>query len=302
MQFQKIKLKDIEVNKLNPRKSKYIDDIVLSMKKIGLLQPISVCRKGKKFEIIGGERRFLSAKKLGWVEIDCCIFKDLKTWRLMLAENLVRKKLNLLEEAEAVDSLLAREHGKNYLTTLNLPETVPKKEAILNDLASFNISIVRAKNLAQILFLGPDLKDKIRSSEIGLKGALALVKIKDVETRERIASGLTSRIPKIKKEAKEELVIRQNKNISTSTGFALEKVINNLTYVKNSLDLAAQNFKDVVAEEILEVHLDKIEEILSSLKHSKEKLNEFEASFKKELSKHINQLEKYDEIYKKFKK
>ena len=75
---------DIDINKIsNPENLAYHhlreveeryfenDELALSIKQKGLLQPIIVRPKHTKFEVIAGHKRLLACKKLGWKKIAC---------------------------------------------------------------------------------------------------------------------------------------------------------------------------------------------------------------------------------------
>ncbi len=79
------------------------DDLTVSVKENGLLQPILVRPKQPGFEIVAGNRRMLACKKLGWKKIACHIIDvdDKTAFEISLSENLQRKNLSPIEEAEA---------------------------------------------------------------------------------------------------------------------------------------------------------------------------------------------------------
>lgn len=85
-----------------------LDQLAASIRDHGLLQPISLrpvrARKGTRYEIVAGERRFRAMTEvLGWTEVPAIVEK--RTAReasaLMLTENMARVDLNPIEEARA---------------------------------------------------------------------------------------------------------------------------------------------------------------------------------------------------------
>ena len=93
---------------LNLRVRKNLGDIsalMESMKKHGLLNPITVTDSG---ELIAGHRRLESAKRLGWQYIDVVILEDpdaIEKLELEIDENLHRKSLTPDELADAFERL-----------------------------------------------------------------------------------------------------------------------------------------------------------------------------------------------------
>ncbi|MEK3977278.1 ParB/RepB/Spo0J family partition protein [Psychrobacillus sp. FSL K6-1267] len=142
---EQITIADIRPNPYQPRK--IFDDEALielseSIKEHGVLQPIIVRKKGSKFEIVVGERRFRASKKVHLEEIPAVIrdFNDQQMMELAILENLQREDLTPIEEAEAYQNLMenlgltqeqlafrlgkSRPHIANHIRLLSLPEIV----------------------------------------------------------------------------------------------------------------------------------------------------------------------------------
>ena len=105
----KIPLKDIQPSASQPRKNTKlnIESLAESLKDDGLLQPIVVTKSGSRYTIIAGERRFLAASSIGWLEIECRVLNknEKDTYRLAVIENLQREDLAPLEESLAYKKL-----------------------------------------------------------------------------------------------------------------------------------------------------------------------------------------------------
>lgn len=129
-------------NPFQPRKQ--FDDIALrelaqSIETYGILQPIIVRKKGKRYEILAGERRFRAAQQAGLTEVPVIIkeFSEAEMMELALLENLQRENLTPIEEAQAYELLMrhlhltqeqiaervgkSRPHIANHLRLLKLP-------------------------------------------------------------------------------------------------------------------------------------------------------------------------------------
>ncbi|MFB0564420.1 MAG: ParB/RepB/Spo0J family partition protein [Candidatus Aminicenantaceae bacterium] len=85
-----------------------INELMLSIKSKGILEPILVRPKDNKYEIIAGERRYIAAKRIGLTEIPCIEMdvEDNEAMELALIENLQRKDLDAFEEANGLKSLI----------------------------------------------------------------------------------------------------------------------------------------------------------------------------------------------------
>jgi ParB family chromosome partitioning protein len=150
---EEIRINKIIVSGFNTRKDleagsedSTIDNLAESISKQGLLEPPIVRKKGDKYEIIAGQRRFLACKKLGWKTISCFVRNDISdddATAISLVENVHRAEMNAIDKANALHSLLghykndfnkvAKETGigvqtmKRYITLLELPEELKQK-------------------------------------------------------------------------------------------------------------------------------------------------------------------------------
>jgi ParB family chromosome partitioning protein len=143
--LQRIAISRIRANPFQPRQdfdAGELAELEASLRASGLLQPITVRRRGDAFELIAGERRLRAATNLGWSEIQAIVrdFDDQTMLVLALVENLQRANLNPLEEARGYRRLIddfqltqqqvAEAVGKdrttvtNLLRVLTLPEQV----------------------------------------------------------------------------------------------------------------------------------------------------------------------------------
>ena len=148
--INKVSISDLVSNKFQPRKTfdeESLNDLTNSIKERGVIQPIIVRKSSddrSKYEIIAGERRWLSAQKAGLHEVPVVIadVDDLKSLEFAIIENVQRNDLNAVEEARGYQRLIeefsydqekvaqfigkSRSHITNFLRLLNLPEAVLK--------------------------------------------------------------------------------------------------------------------------------------------------------------------------------
>jgi len=136
----------VDPNPYQPRKDfdeEEIAGLAESIKNQGLLQPIVLRKKGIRYEIISGERRFRAFQRLRRDTVPCYVrgnVSDNEMLELALVENIQREELNEIEKAIAYKKLLeqcgythdalAKKVGKsravvsNSMRLLNLPEEV----------------------------------------------------------------------------------------------------------------------------------------------------------------------------------
>jgi ParB family transcriptional regulator, chromosome partitioning protein len=111
----------------------------------GLIQPIVVRPHGRSFQIVAGERRWRAAQRARLHEVPVIVreLDDAETFEIALVENIQRRDLNAIEEAEAYHRLIneyghtqevlgklvnkSRSHIANLLRLLDLPERVRER-------------------------------------------------------------------------------------------------------------------------------------------------------------------------------
>ncbi|HEY9282348.1 MAG TPA: ParB/RepB/Spo0J family partition protein [Pyrinomonadaceae bacterium] len=106
----RVNLSDIVFSKTNRQVSETDDDLkelAKSIKRLGVVQPIVVRPKGKKFEVVAGERRARAARLAGLLAVPAVVreMSDAEALEVQLVENVQRKNLNPVEEAEGLKRL-----------------------------------------------------------------------------------------------------------------------------------------------------------------------------------------------------
>ena len=101
-------------------------ELTANIKAHGLLHPIAVRPDGNgQLVIVAGERRWRACKELAWTEIPVTIHKNIKHLQeVQISENLHRKNLTVLEEAQAYKKLL-----DDDLTQKDIAKRVNKSQA-----------------------------------------------------------------------------------------------------------------------------------------------------------------------------
>jgi len=119
-----------------------LDELANSMRQRGVIQPIVVRPHGKNFQIVAGERRWRAAQRARLHQIPAVVrnLNDEETLEIAIVENVQRKDLNVIEEAEAYARLSqdfghsqarlaeivgkSRSHIANLMRLLELPDSV----------------------------------------------------------------------------------------------------------------------------------------------------------------------------------
>jgi len=160
--LQRIPVGRIRPNPFQPRREfdpEQLAELEASLKASGLLQAITVRRRGDAFELVAGERRLRAATNLGWNEITAVVrdFDDQTMLVLALVENLQRANLNPIEEARGYRRLLeefkltqqqvADSVGKDRTTITNLLRVLSLPEPVQRMVESGSLSVGHARAL-----------------------------------------------------------------------------------------------------------------------------------------------------------
>jgi ParB family chromosome partitioning protein len=106
-------IEELSPNRFQARRDfndKQQQQLIASIRKSGIIQPIIVRKAATGYEIIAGERRWRAAQKAGLKSVPVVIREagDLELAELSLIENIQREGLNPIEEAEAYQTLTGR--------------------------------------------------------------------------------------------------------------------------------------------------------------------------------------------------
>tara|TARA_B100000427_G_scaffold42649_1_gene31220 strand:+ start:584 stop:1435 length:852 start_codon:yes stop_codon:yes gene_type:complete len=252
-----ISISSIIRNKYQPRKvfeKESLEELTNSIKERGIIQPIIV-RKSEniidKFEIIAGERRWQAAQKAGLHKVPALVIEadNLKSLEFAIVENVQRKDLNPIEEAEGYKRLIdefsydqekvakfigkSRAHVSNCLRLLNLPQKIIEyisNEKISQGHAKILVGVENAELLAE----------KIISKKLSVRQAETLVRFTK-STKSTFKKNKDSNIQDIENQLMEKIGMRvyvtNNKNNSGTLTFkykGLDQMERLIQVIKNN--------------------------------------------------------------------
>lgn len=161
-----IKISQIEPNRNQPRRSfdeDALEELSQSIKEHGVLQPILVRPQiYGGYQIVAGERRYRASRMAGLTEIPAIIkeLSDSETMQIALIENLQRRDLSDLEEAEGYQTLMD-EYG---FSQEDVARTVGKSRSAV-------------ANTLRLLGLPDDVKELLEQGKISAGHARALLAV-----------------------------------------------------------------------------------------------------------------------------
>ena len=105
--------RSIRPNPAQPRsvfREEPLQELAESIRRHGILQPLSVRKVGVQYELIAGERRLRAAVMAGLTEIPCIIMQmdEKESGMTALVENLQRQDLDFIEEAQGISQLMVQ--------------------------------------------------------------------------------------------------------------------------------------------------------------------------------------------------
>jgi len=174
-----------------------VESLISSIKEHGLLQPILIRPYQNSFEIVAGHRRFYACKSLRWRHMPCKIreLSDKQSFEIQITENIQRKSMSALEEAEAYRKYV-QDLGWGGVTELS--RKIGKSEEYVS-------------HRIQLLKLPQDVKEKIMLNKLSISQALELTNL----SHENIIQ-FTDHI------IENELTIRQIREVKSA--FSKEKI------------------------------------------------------------------------------
>ncbi|HYE29582.1 MAG TPA: ParB/RepB/Spo0J family partition protein [Allosphingosinicella sp.] len=181
--IQMMPVSSIEPHLNQPRRhfdEEAMEELAASIRSRGLIQPIVVRPHGHRYQIVAGERRWRAAQRARLHEIPVIVrdLDDVETLEVALLENIQRRDLNAIEEAEGYARLI---HEYGYAQEA-LAKLVHKSRSHI-------------ANLLRLLALPDGVKQLVESGELSMGHARALIGAADAEAlaRDVVERGLSVR-------------------------------------------------------------------------------------------------------------
>jgi len=179
-------LMDVDIDRIDPAeeqprgvfKEDKLEELALSIRHNGIIQPLVVRRTGERFQLIAGERRWRAAQKAGLHRVPC-IVKEVSqdnVLELSLIENIQREELNPIEEANAYKNLLE----KRDLTQEEVAQRVGKDRSSIT-------------NSLRLLKLPIEVQKLVEEDKLSMGHARALLSVDSAERQILFAKEITAR-------------------------------------------------------------------------------------------------------------
>ena len=165
----------IEPNSEQPRTrfaEENLEELTQSIRANGIVQPIVVRRRGGRYQIVAGERRWRAAQRAGLQKISAIVkeIADDKLLELALIENIQRQELNPIEEAKAYRNLI----NAIGLTQEIVAERVGKNRTVIT-------------TALRLLKLPDDIQKLVEEEKLSAGHGRALLMSNDADAQRRLA-------------------------------------------------------------------------------------------------------------------
>ncbi len=162
---------EIYPSSVQPRKrfpQESLNELSESIAQYGVLNPLTVRKRNGKYELIAGERRLRASRLAGLREVPCIVIDaNMEEASLLaLVENIQRRDLDFVEEAEGISQLI-RIFGMS-------------QEEAARRLGKSQPSIA---NKLRLLRLPPDVLDTLRNEELTERHGRALLRLSGEEAQ-----------------------------------------------------------------------------------------------------------------------
>ena len=215
-----LSIDDIIPNRFQPRevfKDQALDELALSIKEHGVIQPIIVRPiVNNKYEIIAGERRYKASTIAGKTTIPAIVrnLDDKETSKQALLENIQRQDLTPIEEARTYQTILSLDN----ITQEELAKTMGKSQSAIS-------------NKLRLLTLPEEVQEALLNSEISERHARSLLTVQDVEKQKSLLNEIITK--KIPVRILDEMIKKENE------GNNMNNEINNSNFINKEIN---QNF------------------------------------------------------------
>ena len=177
-----IEISKISLNPFQPRSTfdkEKLNELIISIKNIGLIQPITVKKISKnKFQLISGERRLRAFKQLNIKNIPSYVrnANDSQSLEMALVENIHRQDLDSIEIAISYKRLIEEIN----LTQEELSTKIGKKRSTI-------------ANYLRLLKLNPIIQSGIKDGFITMGHGRAMINIEDEKQQLNIYEKIISK-------------------------------------------------------------------------------------------------------------
>lgn len=218
--IQLINIDDIIPNRFQPRLAfdeRELKELSESIKQHGIIQPLVLRQIGEKYEIIAGERRYKASCLAGLKQVPAIIMNvdDGKSAELAVVENIQRKDLTAVEEAQSYKKLLDKGMTQEELAT------------------KLGVAQSTVANKVRLLALDDEIQQALLSNKISERHARSMLQIMDRNIQKQI----------LRRIIEERLTVKQTDEIINKI-LGKNTELNEVAAKEDIFDLNVDNIKN----------------------------------------------------------
>lgn len=238
-----VPVEDILPNRFQPRLAfdeKELNELAASIAKYGIIQPIVLRNIGDKYEIIAGERRFKASQLVGLTKVPAIINNtdDNTSAEIALLENLQRKNLTPIEEAQSYKKLIDRGFTQEEIAT------------------KLGVSQSSIANKMRLLNLPKRVQDALLYGKISERHARSLLSLNNQDLQLNLLERIIDERLTVK-QTEDEISLLLNKNkYNNDIPDEIQKFLNpssEVRFMKQALPVEEKDYNMQHLEELLSV-------------------------------------------------
>lgn len=239
-----VPIEDILPNRFQPRLAfdeKELNELANSIIKYGVIQPIVIRSMGEKYEIIAGERRYKASVLAGLKKIPAIIMEtdDNTSAEIALLENIQRKNLSVIEEAQSYKKLIDKGFTQDDIAT------------------KLGVSQSAIANKLRLLNLPKEVQDALLYNRISERHARSLLTLNNADLQKNLLNRIISERLTVKQTEDEVSMILSRKEEQKEIPQDIMKFLNPEPTVieKEKLvgDKGVEEFLDIKVPEVVNI-------------------------------------------------
>jgi ParB family transcriptional regulator, chromosome partitioning protein len=241
-------IEDIDISQIKEsqnifrRNEANLQELCSSIDQKGLLQPVLVRALENHYEIVAGNRRVRACKSLGWKKVACHVIEldDKNAFEISLVENIHRKTLSPIEEADAFKAYIS-DFGWGGVS--DLATKIGKSKSYIT-------------KRIKLLNLPSDILHSVITRKIAVSIAEELFHVKDQDKQSLLANLISNRRLSMRNTRK--FIKEQDESDITFQSNYKNEYIDNVRLAERSFD------KSIAA---IRIAMNSLGEVINSIEH-----------------------------------
>ena len=265
-----VPVEDILPNRFQPRLAfdeKELNELANSIIKYGVIQPIVLRKIGEKYEIIAGERRYKASCLAGLKKIPAIVNQtdDNTSAEIALLENIQRKNLSVIEEAQSYKKLMDKGFTQDDIAT------------------KLGISQSSVANKMRLLNLPKEVQNALLYNRISERHARSLLSLNNEDLQKNLLNRIINERLTVKQTEEEiGLLLHREKELEEIPD-DIKKFLNPESPVVKKEDIVGKSgveeFLDMRVPDVVDISSEIVKSELTEYSEEQEIINPFQSTF-----------------------